>query len=178
VLIVGNRVRSLLVGVEVMRGVVVRQEELLEVKSGEEPAVLNLDIDVAGASSPEGLFDAISGAMDFPEYFGRNWDALNECFSDYFIVEDGGLGSEFGGREGVHAQAVRLRFLHSTGLLRHGDGLLRSLMRVLRYTVKATSGRRAADLHVVFQLDPTDSAESATLLNEVVNTEWAKVKLQ
>ncbi len=37
----------------------------------------------AGLSSREALFDALSRELHFPEYFGRNWDALYECLRDF-----------------------------------------------------------------------------------------------
>jgi RNAse (barnase) inhibitor barstar len=35
-----------------------------------------------GIHTKERLFDAIASAMEFPDYFGRNWDALNDCLGD------------------------------------------------------------------------------------------------
>lgn len=35
-----------------------------------------------GIASREELFDALAEALSFPEYFGRNWDAVADCLSD------------------------------------------------------------------------------------------------
>jgi hypothetical protein len=44
-----------------------------------------LDID-----TKEQLLDAIAAAMEFPDYFGRNWDALNDCLGDMMWATRGG----------------------------------------------------------------------------------------
>jgi len=33
------------------------------------------------------MLEAISGALDFPDYFGANWDALEECLTDLSWLE-------------------------------------------------------------------------------------------
>ncbi len=38
-------------------------------------------IDLAKAHGKSGLFDAFAKALRFPEYFGKNWDAFNDCLS-------------------------------------------------------------------------------------------------
>lgn len=37
---------------------------------------------VANVRSDKDLFAAVASAMQFPEYFGSNWDALDECLGD------------------------------------------------------------------------------------------------
>lgn len=39
-------------------------------------------IDLAKVRGKAGLFDAFAKALKFPEYFGKNWDALNDGLSD------------------------------------------------------------------------------------------------
>lgn len=39
-------------------------------------------IDLEGVCDKEALFDCLSSALSFPEWFGRNWDALADCLSD------------------------------------------------------------------------------------------------
>jgi RNAse (barnase) inhibitor barstar len=36
----------------------------------------------AGIKTVEALLDALSVALRFPDYFGRNWNALDECITD------------------------------------------------------------------------------------------------
>ena len=36
----------------------------------------------AGARGKEKLLGALAGKLRFPAYFGRNWDALDECLRD------------------------------------------------------------------------------------------------
>lgn len=39
-------------------------------------------IDGVRLTSKDGMLDAFAEALAFPEYFGRNWDALEECLHD------------------------------------------------------------------------------------------------
>jgi RNAse (barnase) inhibitor barstar len=43
----------------------------------------------AGINSEEALLDAISIALRFPDYFGRNWNALDECICDLSWLRPG-----------------------------------------------------------------------------------------
>lgn len=55
-----------------------------------ELAVMNGSL--ASVSSEKELFTVISSAMGFPNYFGNNWDALDECLTDMeWLPADGYL---------------------------------------------------------------------------------------
>lgn len=36
----------------------------------------------------EHLFDELSEKLRFPNYFGRNWDAVNDCLNDFMWIEE------------------------------------------------------------------------------------------
>ena len=47
---------------------------------------------VAGVTTDKDLFAVVSTAMQFPDYFGNNWDALDECLGDMdWLPADGYL---------------------------------------------------------------------------------------
>src|SRR5918997_6596474 len=112
-----------------------------------------IEIDAERLVTPEDLFEAMAAALDFPEYFGRNWDALYECFSDYFVIEDGGLGSEFGERTGIEADSVRIVFRHAGKLARDVPSMAGDIVALLNYTREANANRNSADLSVEFAVE-------------------------
>jgi len=56
------------------------------------PFVRNADVDIrlydfvarvrGGIQSKEELFDELASKLNLPAYFGRNWEALDECLSE------------------------------------------------------------------------------------------------
>ena len=44
-----------------------------------------------GISDKQALLRLISAALQFPEYFGFNWDALDECLADLSWLEPGDI---------------------------------------------------------------------------------------
>lgn len=41
-----------------------------------------------GVSDVSGLMDAVAEAMNFPKYFGENWNALSDCLRDFNWIEE------------------------------------------------------------------------------------------
>jgi hypothetical protein len=62
----------------------------------------------ARCTTKEDLLRTLGDALEFPCYYGINWDALNECLEELLIVTDGRLGSYFGDRSGRRARSLVL----------------------------------------------------------------------
>jgi RNAse (barnase) inhibitor barstar len=59
-------------------------------------------------STTPDVLRTLGDALEFPSYYGMNWDALNECLLDLLTVTDGRLGSYFGDRTGRRARSLVL----------------------------------------------------------------------
>jgi RNAse (barnase) inhibitor barstar len=97
------------------------------------------------------LFDEFAAALQFPYYFGENWDALDECLADL---------------EWLVGDAYILFFTDTPQLLdRESAGQFALLLDLLEKTAhkwnqteKRGSGSAPRPFHVVFQCSPEDEA--------------------
>jgi RNAse (barnase) inhibitor barstar len=64
-----------------------------ELKAGLDPIGLKVfEGSVADIKTDKDLFSVVASAMQFPDYFGSNWDALDECLIDMnWLPADGYL---------------------------------------------------------------------------------------
>jgi len=65
-----------------------RTDEILDATRGSALHVARIDL--AGAAAKEALIGRIAKALAFPEWFGSNWDALEDCLSDLSWLPAGG----------------------------------------------------------------------------------------
>lgn len=65
-----------------------RMDEILDATRG---SVLQVSrIDLAGAADKDALMERIARALEFPRWFGGNWDALEDCLTDLSWSKAGG----------------------------------------------------------------------------------------
>lgn len=108
------------------------------------------------------LFEEWSTALDFPEYFGRNWDALDEVLSDMMVLNFGGLGSYWNDGPGID-QARMLIVLVSNAACLLRDESPRDLKILVEVLGRASLGSgfaqvlgenpELATLRVMFQCE-------------------------
>ena len=48
----------------------------------DEKKIFLAELDADFIRDDAGLFSCLSDALEFPDYFGENWDALDECIVD------------------------------------------------------------------------------------------------
>lgn len=66
---------------------------------------LVLRVDLRGAHDKAAMLDAIAKALRFPEWFGHNWDALNDCLVDMGWLPALGYMVILDHCDGIHAHA-------------------------------------------------------------------------
>lgn len=95
------------------------------------------------------LLDAFATSLSFPEYFGRNWDALDECLTDM---------------SWLGAAGYVLAMTGADSLFRRLPNESARLVDILANTM-IVWGRRSKPFHVVLFGDPSSLASfvSATL---------------
>ena len=57
-----------------------RADEILDATQGSELLVARVSL--AGASAKDALMARVAAALKFPQWFGGNWDALEDCLTD------------------------------------------------------------------------------------------------
>ena len=65
-----------------------RADEILETVRGSPLKLVRIDL--AGISGKQALLERIARALDFPQWFGGNWDALEDCLTDLSWLKAGG----------------------------------------------------------------------------------------
>ena len=59
----------------------VRKPEEVE-RAAEEAGLTVFRIGIGNAKSKKDFLAQVAGALQFPDWFGGNWDALNDCLTD------------------------------------------------------------------------------------------------
>ncbi len=57
-----------------------RAEEILEATQGSGLRIARIALE--GAADKAALMERVASALEFPQWFGRNWDALEDCLGD------------------------------------------------------------------------------------------------
>jgi hypothetical protein len=128
-----------------------------------EPAVWQAELAGELCRSDLQFFDEAGLALDFPSYFGRNWDAFDECFGDLLDITHGGMGHAFGGRAGRPEGALHVTVHRAEHLLDEGrPEALRVLLEIFREDLSADdrpdSPHAYADFRATFVCAPEELA--------------------
>jgi hypothetical protein len=76
-----------------------RSDEILDAAQGSSLRIARIGL--AGASGKEALMACVARALEFPPWFGGNWDALEDCLTDLSWSKAGGHVLLIEGAEGL-----------------------------------------------------------------------------
>jgi hypothetical protein len=62
-----------------------------ELESCKQDGLFAVAVNASAIHTEESLLSAIATAMNFPSYFGMNWDALDECLRDLSWLDPKGV---------------------------------------------------------------------------------------
>ncbi|HEY5931637.1 MAG TPA: barstar family protein [Nitrospira sp.] len=99
--------------------------------------------------TPSGLFDEFARALAFPDYFGHNWDALEECLADF---------------EWLQAKGYILVIIDAESVLPDDEEDYETLLEILSDAGEAwskgqTADGRRAPFHVCFAVTEQDKSK-------------------
>lgn len=148
---------------------------LLVVKAGQRPeSLMRLPtgfalkvIKGAKCQTIAGLLTECARALDFPDYFGHNWDALEECLADL---------------EWLPAKGYVLLVTDAGCVLPDDDEEYETFLEILRDAGEAwgsgqagMGARRATPFHVLFAVSEQEKAKRANWGMKEINAEQTRV---
>ena len=116
--------------------------------------------------TPANLFDEFARALEFPDYFGHNWDALEECLTDL---------------EWLPAKGYILLVTDAAHVLPNDDTEYETFLEILRDAGEAwgsgqagMGARQATPFHVLFAVSEGEKAKRAHWGMKEINVESAR----
>ena len=106
--------------------------------------------------TPSTLLDEFARALEFPDYFGHNWDALEECLTDL---------------EWLPAKGYIVLITDAAHVLSHDDSEYETFLEILRDAGEAWGRQRATPFHVLFAVSEREKAMRAHWGMNAINTE-------
>jgi RNAse (barnase) inhibitor barstar len=116
--------------------------------------------------TPANLFDEFARALEFPDYFGHNWDALEECLTDL---------------EWLPAKGYILLVTDAAHVLPNDDTEYETFLEILRDAGEAwgsgqagMGARQATPFHMLFAVSEEEKAKRAHWGMKEINVESAR----
>ena len=116
--------------------------------------------------TPASLFTEFARALEFPDYFGHNWDALEECLADL---------------EWLPARGYVLLITDAAQVLPDDEAEYETFLEILRDAGEAwgsgqagMGARRATPFHVLFAISERERAKRAHWGMKEINAELTR----
>ena len=142
-----------------------RAESLIDVPNGYKLKIIK----GAKCQTTAGLLNEFARALDFPDYFGHNWDALEECLADL---------------EWLPAKGYILLLTDAAQVLPDDEDEYETFLEVLSDAGEAwgsgqagMGARRATPFHVLFAVSEREKSKRARWEMSEISTEPAKPKV-